>query len=87
MRKQTSQLPATWQRRREEYLRASGRHLDLIKEGYAGAESSHDWIVVIGRRKTNSRTSFQRPILLLVAEETRAGIESAGSADAASGGR
>jgi hypothetical protein len=87
MRNQTSKLPAHWRRRREQYLRASGRHLDLIKEGYERAESSSDWMVVIGRRKTNPRESFLRPNLSLVAKQTRVDIESAGAADAASRGR
>jgi uncharacterized protein YcbK (DUF882 family) len=70
MRNQKSQSPAPWQYRREEYLRASGRHIDLIKEGYARSESSTDWIVVIGYRKPNYQRSHPRSGLFLVSGET-----------------
>ena len=38
-----------WRRRREKYLRESGRHVELMKEGYEGADSSNDWAVIVGR--------------------------------------
>ena len=38
-----------WRRRREEYLRESGRHVELIKEGYEYADSSNGWAVIVGR--------------------------------------
>ena len=38
-----------WRRRREKYLRESGRHVELIKEGYEYADSSNGWAVIVGR--------------------------------------
>jgi hypothetical protein len=48
-RLQTKQYEA-WRRRREQYLRESGRHVDLIKEGYASADDATNWTVVVGGR-------------------------------------
>jgi hypothetical protein len=70
MRKQKSQSHSPWQYRREEYLRASRRHIDLIKEGYASGECSSDWIVVVGDRKPNDQGSHPRSGLFLVSGET-----------------
>ena len=39
-----------WRRRREKYLRESGRHVELMKEGYECGDSSKDWAVIVGRR-------------------------------------
>jgi hypothetical protein len=41
---------ATWQRRREEYLRAAGRYDDLIKEGYLPPDAVERWSVIAGGR-------------------------------------
>lgn len=38
-----------WRRRREKYLRESGRHIQLMKEGYECGDSSKDWAVIVGR--------------------------------------
>jgi hypothetical protein len=38
-----------WRRRREKYLRESGRHVELMKEGYECGGSSKDWAVIVGR--------------------------------------
>jgi hypothetical protein len=38
-----------WRRRREKYLRESGRHVELMKEGYECGASSKDWAVIVGR--------------------------------------
>ena len=49
---QTQQLlrREDWRRRREKYLRESGRHVELIKEGYGvAADSSNGWAVIVGR--------------------------------------
>ena len=48
-RLQTKQCEA-WRCRREQYLRESGRHVDLIREGYASADDATKWTVVIGGR-------------------------------------
>jgi len=50
MRKlQTKQCEA-WRCRREQYLRESGRHVDLIREGYASPDDATNWTVVVGGR-------------------------------------
>ena len=41
---------AAWQRRREEYLLAAGRHGDLIKEGYLPFDTVERWSVIAGGR-------------------------------------
>jgi hypothetical protein len=46
-RLQTKQCEA-WRCRRERYLRESGRHVDLIKEGYASADETTNWTMVVG---------------------------------------
>jgi hypothetical protein len=38
-----------WRRRREKYLRESGRHVELMKEGYECGTSSKGWAVIVGR--------------------------------------
>ena len=48
-RLQTKQYEA-WRCRREQYLRESGRHVDLIREGYASTDDTTNWTVVIGGR-------------------------------------
>jgi hypothetical protein len=66
MPNQKPQLPARWQRRREEYLRTSRRHADLIKEGYVPVESPTDWIVVLGHRKGSLKDNGAKGELFLV---------------------
>jgi len=50
MRRQQAKQREAWRCRREQYLRESGRHVELIKEGYASAEFTTNWTVVIGGR-------------------------------------
>ena len=57
-RLQTKQCEA-WRCRREQYLRESGRHVDLIREGYASADDAMNWTVVVGGR---GRGPFQREV-------------------------
>ena len=59
---QTQQLPRRedWRRRREKYLRESGRHVELMKEGYDCGDSSNDWAVIVGR---GARGTFERHAL------------------------
>ena len=45
---------APWRCRREQYLRESGRHVDLIREGYAAADDATNWTVVVGGRGRGS---------------------------------
>jgi hypothetical protein len=49
MRLQTKQCEA-WRCRGKQYLRESGRHVDLIREGYASANDTTSWTVVVGGR-------------------------------------
>jgi hypothetical protein len=46
-----------WRRRREQYLRDSGRHIELIREGYTCGHASMDWAVIVGR---GERTALER---------------------------
>ncbi len=39
-----------WRCRREQYLRESGRHVDLIRESYAFPDDATTWTVVVGGR-------------------------------------
>ena len=48
-RLQTKQYDS-WRYRREQYLRESGRDVDLIREGYASADDATNWNVVVGGR-------------------------------------
>ena len=50
MRRQQAKQCEAWRCRREQYLRESGRHVQLIKEGYASAKCATNWTVVIGGR-------------------------------------
>ena len=50
MRRQQAKQCEAWRCRREQYLRESGRHVELIKEGYASADSTTEWTVVVGGR-------------------------------------
>jgi hypothetical protein len=50
MRRQQAKQCEAWRCRREQYLRESGRHVELIKEGYASAECTTNWTVVIEGR-------------------------------------
>ena len=49
MQTQQPKKRGNWRRRREKYLRESGRHLEVIKEGYECEDSSKDWAVIAGR--------------------------------------
>jgi hypothetical protein len=50
MRTQQPKEYEAWRCRREQYLRESGRHVELIKEGYESADSATEWTVVVGGR-------------------------------------
>ena len=50
MRRQQTKQCAAWQSRREQYLRESGRHVDLIREGYASEDDATNWTAVAGGR-------------------------------------
>jgi len=68
MRRQQTKQREAWRRRREQYLRESGRQVDLIQEGYASADSTENWIVVVGGRPRGSLERNPGMRLLLVKE-------------------
>ena len=43
-----------WRSRREEYLRASGRQSDLVKEGFEETIAKTSWTVIAGGRTSRS---------------------------------
>lgn len=43
MRAQQPKHHEAWRCRREQYLRELGRHIELIKEGYASANTMTEW--------------------------------------------
>lgn len=55
-----------WRRRREKYLRESGRHVELMKEGYEGADFSNDWAVIVGRGERRALERHARGARLFV---------------------
>jgi hypothetical protein len=59
-----------WRRRREKYLRESGRHVELMKEGYACGDSSRDWAVIVGHgeRGTLERHALGARLFLVSAD-------------------
>ena len=69
MRRQTKQSES-WRGRREQYLRESGRHVDLIKEGYASPDPTTNWIVTVGGRAGASMERNPGMKLLLVKRQT-----------------
>ena len=60
-----------WRRRREKYLRESGRHVELMKEGYEYGASSKDWAVIVGRRGHGAleRHALRARLFLVSADE------------------
>jgi hypothetical protein len=50
MRRMQTKPYEPWRCRREQYLRESGRQVDLIREGYASAGDATNWTVVVGGR-------------------------------------
>jgi len=46
-----------WRRRRERYLRESGRQIELIREGYTCGHPAKDWAVMAGR---SERAALER---------------------------
>lgn len=69
MKTQKSQQSCAWQCRREEYLRVSGRHDDLIKEGYVEAPADGKWGLIPGGRP-KCQPKENRPIGLFVVKGT-----------------
>ena len=70
MRRQQTKQYEAWRCRREQYLRESGRHADLIKEGYASPDSTTNWIVTVGGRAGASMERNPGMKLFLVKRQT-----------------
>jgi len=70
MRRLQTKQTEVWRCRREHYLRESGRHVDLIKEGYAAPDHTTNWIVTIGGRAGASMERNPEMKLLLVKRQT-----------------
>jgi len=68
-RVQTKQSEA-WRCRREQYLRESRRHADLVKEGYASPDPTTNWIVTVGGRAGASMERNPGMRLILVKRQT-----------------
>ena len=62
---QPNKHAGAWRSRREEYLRASGRQSDLVKEGFEQA-SRANWAVIAGGRRTRRTKRNRKAGLLLV---------------------
>lgn len=71
MRRQQTKQYEAWRCRREQYLRESGRQVDLIKEGYASPDSTTSWIVTVGGRAGAAMERNPGMRLLLVKRQTR----------------
>ena len=64
---QPNKHAGAWRSRREEYLRASGRQSDLVREGFEPAASSANWAAVIaGGRRTQHTKPNRKAGLFLV---------------------
>jgi hypothetical protein len=66
MRRQQTKQCAAWRCRREQYLLESGRHVDLIREGYVSADDTTNWTVVVGGRARGPLKSDPGTRLFLV---------------------
>ena len=55
-----------WRSRREDYLRASGRQSDLVREGFEPAASAASWAVIGGGRSSHLPKPILRAGLFLV---------------------
>ena len=64
MRIQRTKSSESWRCRREQYLRESGRYLELTREGYTHAEPATSWIVVVGGRGLLERAPKRRLFLV-----------------------
>jgi len=67
MRTRQPKQREAWRWRREQYLRESGRHVELIKEGYASADSTN-WTVIVGGRARGPLDRDRGTRLFLVKE-------------------
>ncbi len=72
MRRQQRKQREDWRSRREQYLRESGRQVDLMKEGYSSLESATNWVVTVGGRAEASLERNPEMKLFLVKRPARA---------------
>jgi hypothetical protein len=70
MRRVQTKKSEAWRCRREQYLRESGRHADLVKEGYASPDPTTNWIVTVGGRAGASMERNPGIRLILVKRQT-----------------
>ena len=63
---QPNKHAGAWRSRREEYLRASGRQSDLVREGFEPAASAVSWALIAGGRSGHLPTPLLRAGLFLV---------------------
>jgi hypothetical protein len=79
MQMQQVKQRSAWRCRREQYLRESGRHVDLISEGYESAKHTTKWTVVVGGRARGplNRDLGTRLLLVKPSLGLRAGCEEA----------
>jgi len=68
MRTRREQYKPNWRQRREVYLRSSGRHADLVSEGYEPARPAPTWTLIEGGRGSRLRDVHTSPRLQVVKE-------------------
>ena len=66
MPNQQPKSSVAWRCRREEYLRASERYDDLIKEGYMAAAPRSSWSVIAGGHTNRHQKEIRNVSLSLV---------------------
>ena len=70
-----------WRRRREQYLRDSGRHIELIEEGYTCGHLAKDWAVVVGRGERMAQERHPGARLFVVRRPNSASVGAKNSAE------
>ena len=68
MQTRREQHKTSWRQRREEYLRSSERHSDLVREGYEPARPAATWTLIEGGRGSRLRDVHTSPRLQVVKE-------------------
>jgi hypothetical protein len=65
-----------WRARREEYLRASGRRSDLVREGFEPGTNGANWSVIRGGRASTCPNHDSSTRLVVVTEGVHDGDDS-----------
>jgi len=68
MQTRREQHKTSWRQRREEYLRSSERHSDLVREGYEPARPAATWTLIEGGRGSRLPNGPTSPRLQVVKE-------------------